>query len=128
MATTESDKQIEDGDFDRAPSANAPSTKSQPASHKLINEHSSALETVRLPELARALNTSTFSIERWIRQGLFPKPFSLVPGGPRLWVVRDVLGVFEKRKRSRKPARHSGQIQHLKQFQKAKPKDGTGGE
>jgi predicted DNA-binding transcriptional regulator AlpA len=112
-----SNQQIEDGvASNRAPSANAPSKESQSATHKLINEHSD-LQTVRLPELARLLNTSPFSIERWVKQGRFPKPFTVVPGGPRLWVVRDVLGVFEKRKRSRKPTRHRGQIQHLKQFQ-----------
>jgi hypothetical protein len=114
MAKTESN--IEDGAFDRAPSASGPSKKSQPATHKLTNEHG-ALETVRLPELARLLCTSPFSVERWVRQGRFPKPFSLVPGGPRLWAVGEVLGLFEKRKRSRKPARHSGQITHLKQYQ-----------
>jgi predicted DNA-binding transcriptional regulator AlpA len=117
MAKTESNKQIEDGDFDRASGASAPPKESQPASHKLINEHS-GLQTVRLPKLARLLNTSPFSIERWVRQGRFPKPFTVVPGGPRLWVVRDVLALFAKRKRARKPARHSGQIQHLKQYQK----------
>lgn len=58
---------------------------------------------LRKVQVAQRLGVSTWSIDRWIRNGTFPKPIYLAPGTPARWRVRDVEAFIDKKKVSRRP-------------------------
>jgi len=75
------------------------------------------LACIKLNPLAHELDTSPWTILRWVRQKRFPAPFQMTPTGPLLWKKSDVAAHIEKCKRSRRQVRRGGQ---LKQFIKQK--------
>jgi predicted DNA-binding transcriptional regulator AlpA len=75
------------------------------------------LACIKLKPLAQELDTSPWTILRWVRQKRFPAPFQMTPTGPLLWKKSDVAAHIEKCKRSRRQVRRGGQ---LKQFIKQK--------
>ena len=75
------------------------------------------LACIKLKPLAHELDTSPWTILRWVRQKRFPAPFQMTPTGPLLWKKSDVAAHIEKCKRSRRQVRRGGQ---LKQFIKQK--------
>lgn len=58
---------------------------------------------LRKVEAAQRLGCSVWSIDRWIREGLFPKPIYLMPGSPARWLARDIDAWVDKRKLTRRP-------------------------
>lgn len=58
---------------------------------------------LRKVQVARLMNTTIWTIDRWVRRGLFPRPFFVVPGAPATWDRRDVEAFILKRKASRRP-------------------------
>jgi predicted DNA-binding transcriptional regulator AlpA len=72
---------------------------------------------LRKAAVARLMNTTIWTVDRWVRRGLFPRPFFMVPGSPAVWRVRDIEAHIEKRRTSRRP---KPPIRgKLKQFQQA---------
>jgi predicted DNA-binding transcriptional regulator AlpA len=77
-------------------------------------EERSVLTLIRKAPLARELGVSTYTIERWVKQGLFPKPIHVMDGSPATWRLRDVEAWLEKRRgRRRQPPPRRG---NLKQY------------
>lgn len=66
-----------------------------------ITNKAQGTELLRKAAVARKLGRSSWTLDRWIRQGLFPRPFYLVPGGPAMWRPQDVEAFIEKRRRAR---------------------------
>jgi predicted DNA-binding transcriptional regulator AlpA len=47
------------------------------------------------------LNVSAYTLNKWIRQGVFPQPIYMTPTSPRQFRYRDIANHLEKRRRSR---------------------------
>ena len=73
----------------------SPQTESKPQASVLL----------RKIEVAQRLGCSTWSVDRWVRIGLFPKPIFLTPNAPARWKVSDIDAWVDKRKVSRHPRR-----------------------
>jgi predicted DNA-binding transcriptional regulator AlpA len=72
---------------------------------------------LRKAAVAQLMNTTIWTIDRWVRCGQFPKPFFMVPGSPAVWRRSDLDAHIEKRRASRRP---KPPIRgNLKQFQQA---------
>ena len=54
-------------------------------------------------EAAYQLGVTTWTIDRWLREGSFPKPVYLRKGGQPKWRMEDLRAFIEKRRRSRAP-------------------------
>jgi predicted DNA-binding transcriptional regulator AlpA len=49
------------------------------------------IESVRMEELCRLVGGySEDTIDGWVRKKTFPSPYVATPGGPRLWLVKDI--------------------------------------
>jgi predicted DNA-binding transcriptional regulator AlpA len=53
-------------------------------------------------EVCEALGVCKWTLERWIKRGLFPAPIHLTPTSPRMFRVRDIAHHLDKRRRSRR--------------------------
>jgi predicted DNA-binding transcriptional regulator AlpA len=66
---------------------------------------------LRRAEVVEALNVSVWTLDRWIRQGLFPAPLFLTPtSNVAVWRLRDVENFLEKRRRARRVKRRRGML------------------
>jgi hypothetical protein len=52
--------------------------------------------------LCRQLDVSGWTLDRWIKQGLFPPPFYVTPSSPATWRMRVIAAFLEKRRRARR--------------------------
>jgi len=85
---------------------------------KLIRRRrgTSDIAVIEIKPLAVLVNKTPWTIRRWVKAGLFPRPFQIVPGSPDVWLLRDVEAHLEKRRFARRVKRPlQGQ---LKQFKK----------
>ncbi len=57
---------------------------------------------LRKAEVARRLGVTVWTIDRWAKSGLFPKPIYLMPGSPARWRFRDIEAFIDKRKMARR--------------------------
>jgi predicted DNA-binding transcriptional regulator AlpA len=66
-----------------------------------------SIRSIRLRDVARLIGFAPDTVDSWVRQGKFPRPFVASPGSPKLFRVRDVEVWIEKRTRARdtKPTR-----------------------
>jgi predicted DNA-binding transcriptional regulator AlpA len=55
----------------------------------------------RKVEVAAALSVTIWTIDKWCREGTFPKPVFASPRSPAMWRVRDVEAWVEQRARKR---------------------------
>jgi predicted DNA-binding transcriptional regulator AlpA len=60
---------------------------------------------LRKSEVARHLNVSFWTIDRWVRNGQFLRPIRLTPNSPDCWRIRDIEAFIDKRKSARKVRR-----------------------
>jgi predicted DNA-binding transcriptional regulator AlpA len=65
----------------------------------------SGLTLVRKAELARQLGCSTWTLDRWCKQGKFPRPIYVTDNSPATWRVRDIELWLQQRqvKRRKRP-------------------------
>ena len=59
------------------------------------------LALARKAQVARVLKVGTWTIDRWIKNGQFPRPLYLTPGSPARWRLTDIDAWLETRKRAR---------------------------
>jgi prophage regulatory protein len=57
---------------------------------------------VRKAELAKHLGCSTFTIDRWVRAGTFPRPLFITDGSPAQWRLSVVEKWLDARARTRR--------------------------
>jgi predicted DNA-binding transcriptional regulator AlpA len=63
----------------------------------------SSIAVLRRVDVCEALGVSTWTLDRWVRQGLFPSPIFLTPASNvGMWRLRDVESFLEKRRRARR--------------------------
>jgi predicted DNA-binding transcriptional regulator AlpA len=60
------------------------------------------IRLISFAEACEALNISSWTLDRWIRRGLFPAPIHLTPTSPRQFRVRDIAAHIDKRRRGRR--------------------------
>ena len=66
-----------------------------------------------MAQVAARLGVATWTLERWLRAGQFPKPVFLQVGSHRKWRVRDIDAFIEKRRATRRPrAKLRGALAH----------------
>jgi predicted DNA-binding transcriptional regulator AlpA len=53
-------------------------------------------------EACEALGVCKWTLDRWVRRGLFPSPIHLTPTSPRQFRVRDIAHHLDKRRRGRR--------------------------
>jgi predicted DNA-binding transcriptional regulator AlpA len=62
-------------------------------------------------EVASALGVSIWTLDRWRKQGKFPKPIRLTDRSPLMWRVRDIDAWLIKRQLARiKPVPYRGSV------------------
>jgi predicted DNA-binding transcriptional regulator AlpA len=72
-----------------------------------------SISVLRRAEVCEALNISTWSLDRWIRRGLFPAPIFLTPtSNVGVWRLRDIENFLDKRRRARRVKLHRGMMKH----------------
>jgi predicted DNA-binding transcriptional regulator AlpA len=57
---------------------------------------------VRKAELAKQLGYSTYTIDRWVRQGKFPRPIFITDGSPAQWQPSTIAAWLAKRAAARR--------------------------
>jgi predicted DNA-binding transcriptional regulator AlpA len=61
------------------------------------------ITVLRRSQVCKALGVSTWTLERWLRAGQFPKPIFLTPtSNVGVWYLRDLDAFLTKRKRARR--------------------------
>jgi predicted DNA-binding transcriptional regulator AlpA len=68
----------------------------------VVSEDNAGSWLIRKGPLARKVNRSTYTLDRWVKQGKFPKPIFLTDGSPAEWRVRDVEAWLAKRSVARR--------------------------
>jgi len=68
-----------------------------------------SIKLISQPELCDALGVSRYTLERWTRQGRFPKPIKLTEKTVT-WKVSDIEAWLAQRSRSRKRAKKRGAL------------------
>jgi predicted DNA-binding transcriptional regulator AlpA len=61
-----------------------------------------SIALIRKVDVAKALSVSTWTIDRWCREAVFPPPLYITPQSPAVWRIRDIEAFLEKRRRSRR--------------------------
>jgi len=69
----------------------------------------SPIKLIWQPELCKALGRSRYAIERWIREGRFPKPIKIHDQGCA-WRVRDIEVWLDQRERARRKVKKRGSL------------------
>jgi predicted DNA-binding transcriptional regulator AlpA len=69
-------------------------------------------DLLRKIEVANVLGVSVWTIPRWIKRGIFPRPIYVTRDSPARWRRRDVEAFIEKRRTARRKPLKRG---HLKQ-------------
>jgi predicted DNA-binding transcriptional regulator AlpA len=65
--------------------------------------HAATIAVLRKSQVCAALAVSTWTLDRWIRQGLFPPPLFLTPSSNvGVWKLGVVADFLEKRRRARR--------------------------
>jgi predicted DNA-binding transcriptional regulator AlpA len=80
------------------------------------------LQLIRKRPLCEQLVISTWTLDRWIAAGKFPKPIYPIDGSPAHWRVRDVDLWLQKRQASRRqrPTPRGELKQHMLKIRKMK--------
>ena len=85
-----------------------------------INEQNIGVIGIR--EVARQMGKSVWTIQRWCKCGLFPRPFQFFAGGPQVWRTSDIDRFLEKRKRARRvPPTPRGKLKKPRRRVRIKP-------
>lgn len=67
------------------------------------HEKHGGITVLRRAEVCEALNVSTWTLDRWIRQGSFPPPMYLTPdSNVAVWRTTVIEAFLEKRRRARR--------------------------
>jgi predicted DNA-binding transcriptional regulator AlpA len=66
------------------------------------NQPVTNITLMRLSELVVQLGVSSWTINRWIKAGTFPRPIYMTPASPAVWRVREIEAFLDKRRRSRR--------------------------
>ena len=69
----------------------------------------SPIKLIWQPELCEQLNRSRYTIERWVRQGTFPKPIKIHSQG-NAWRVVDIELWLDRLSRSRRKPKRRGAL------------------
>jgi predicted DNA-binding transcriptional regulator AlpA len=66
------------------------------------NRVPSTITHLGLPQVARALGVSTWTVQRWTSRNQFPKPVYLIDRGPPRWSLRTLESFIAKRSLKRR--------------------------
>ena len=62
-----------------------------------------SVSVLRRADVCEALAVSMWTLDRWIRQGLFPRPLYMTPASSvAVWRLRDIENFLDKRCRARR--------------------------
>ena len=81
-----------------------------------------AISCLDLRQVAAAVKVSPETLRDWISDGLFPRGFCTVDGGPYRWTLPTVAAWIAKRQRSRSTRKPRGRLKKGRHYGRYRPK------